>query len=108
MRRYCYCIILSAYVYNCIFVYDSFVLQRLSDYISDEMNALSVTTSTDVNAWTTMSVVPDSQALGRRLGPAFKKVLPLLRSLPQASDGGGMRDTAVLLLLHLLSSPLLL
>ena len=44
------------------------------EYIADELNALALRTSADEAAWATLTATPDAAGLGKRLGPAFKKV----------------------------------
>jgi hypothetical protein len=48
----------------------------LGEYVKEELNALALRVSADEAAWCALVCVPDAQALGRRLGPAFKRVLP--------------------------------
>ena len=60
-------------------------LRPLTPYIADELNALSVRFAEDEEAWMRLVVVPDGAALGKRLGPLFKKLVVAVKALPPAA-----------------------
>jgi isoleucyl-tRNA synthetase len=59
-------------------------MKQLEDYVVDELNALKITYSTNEQEWMTLSAVPDTSVLGKRLGQNLKKVVVGLKALSHA------------------------
>ena len=64
----------------------------MNTYIKDELNVKVVKVSADAGSWVTWKAIPDNKVLGRRLGKAFKNILPLLKQLSVADIQAFQRD----------------
>jgi len=56
----------------------------LGNYITEEINALSLVTSTAEESWATLTAVPDAALLGKKLGKDFKAVAAAVKALSHA------------------------
>jgi isoleucyl-tRNA synthetase len=52
--------------------------------VTEELNALSLTTTGEEEAWATLTAVPDSSLLGKRLGKDLRAVAAEIKALPHA------------------------
>ena len=57
----------------------------LGGYVTDELNALQLVTSSDEAEWATLTATPDAALLGKRLGKDLKAVSAAVRALPHAA-----------------------
>jgi len=59
--------------------------RSLESYIKEELNALEVKFTAEDSKWCALKASPIDKVLGKRLGPAFKTVLPKIKELPSAA-----------------------